>query len=101
MGTNVKQLSNADSPLTSLLKSGDRGWRAGFCSAVLVQTNGWQASLPANDEGLDGCDEVLDRGDGPLRMACRVMVPKEISTRFCQGPDVELRCSVIGLSRSH
>jgi hypothetical protein len=37
------------------------------------------AVAPAVDEGLDGGDEVLDRGEAARRMACRVMMPKKTS----------------------
>ncbi len=38
----------------------------------------------------------------PRRIACRVMIPKKISTMFSQDPEVGVKCSVIlGLRSSH
>ena len=56
---------------------------------------GVAAVVPAVDEGLDGGDEVLDRGEAARRMACRVMMPKKTSTMFSHDPDVGVKCSVI------
>jgi hypothetical protein len=49
-------------------------------SAVLVQADGWQRSFQPVDEGLNRVDQVFHGGELPRRIACRVMMPKKIST---------------------
>jgi hypothetical protein len=65
-------------------------------SAVLVQVKGAVAAVvPAVDEGLDGGDQVGTEVKLPRRIACRVMIEKNTSTRFSHDPDVGVKCSVI------
>jgi hypothetical protein len=56
----------------------------------------WLAAfVPAVDEGLDGGDEVLDRGEGASADGLAGDVPKKISTMFSQDPLVGVKCIVI------
>ena len=64
-------------------------------SAVLVQVKGWQRSFhPAMKVSMaairSGTEVKL-----PRRIACRVMIEKNTSTRFSHYPDVGVKCSVI------
>jgi hypothetical protein len=54
----------------------------------LGQPNGPAVVVPAVDECLDRADGSLTEVKVPRRIACRVMMPKKISTRFNQLPDV-------------
>ena len=61
----------------------------------LVQVKGWPAVVPPVDEGLDGGNEVLDRGEDAAADALRVMIEKKTSTRFGHDPDTSVKCQVI------
>jgi hypothetical protein len=53
------------------------------------------ALVPAVDECLDRGDEVLTEVKVPRRMACRVVMPKKISTTFSHDPEVGVKCMTI------
>ena len=49
-------------------------------SAVLVQTNGWLRSFHASMKMSIAAVRSLTEVNVPRRMACRVMIPKKISS---------------------
>ncbi len=51
------------------------------------------AFIPPVDEGADGCDQVLDGGEGAAADRLPGDDPKKISTRFSQLPEVGVKCS--------
>ena len=64
-------------------------------SASLVQTNGWQRSFqPLMNAVIDSIRSSTELYV-PRRMACRVMIPKKISTMFSHDPLVGVKCTVI------
>ena len=71
-------------------------------SAVLVQVNGWQRSFRPSMKALIAVTRSLTLVKVPRRMAWRVMMPKNTSTRFSHDPEVGVKCSVIlGFFASH
>ena len=50
------------------------------------------AVVPGVDEGFDGGDEVLTEVNVPRRIAWRVMISKNTSTRFSHDPEVGVKC---------
>ncbi len=63
-------------------------------SAVLVQTNGWQRSFQPSMKAPIAATRSLTEVKVPRRMACRVMIPKKISTWVSQLPEVGVKCSL-------
>ena len=64
-------------------------------SAVLVQAKGSQRSFqPSMNRSIASINSLTERCV-PRRMAWRVMIPKKISTRFNQDPEVGVKCRVI------
>ena len=57
--------------------------------------NGWQRSFQPSMKRLIAVVSSLTLVKVPRRIACRVMIPKNTSTRFSQDPDVGVKCSVI------
>src|SRR3954471_853415 len=71
-------------------------------SAVLVQVKGWQRSLWASMNARMAVTSCLTLSKEPRRIAWRVMIPKNTSTRFSHEPEVGVKCSVIrGCLASH
>jgi hypothetical protein len=71
-------------------------------SAVLVHTKGWQRSFQASMNVLIAVMRSGTEGKLPRRIAWRVMIEKNASTRLSQLPDVGVKCSVIlGFFASH
>ena len=66
--------------------------RARISSAVLVQTNGLQRSFHPSMKAPMAAIKSLTEVKVPRRIACRVMIPKKISTRFSQLPEVGVKC---------
>jgi hypothetical protein len=66
-------------------------------SAGLVQTNGSHRSFQPSMKVSIALMRSLTDVKVPRRMAWRVMIPKKISTRFSQEPEVGVKCSVIRL----
>ena len=64
-------------------------------SAVLVQTNGSQRSFQPSMNLWIAAMRSFTEVKVPRRIACRVMIPKKISTMFSQDPDVGVKCMVI------
>ena len=64
-------------------------------SAVLVHTKGSQRSFQPSMKASMEAMSCLTLVKVPRRMAWRVMMPKKISTRFIQDPDVGVKCIVI------
>ena len=64
-------------------------------SASLVQTNGSQRSFQPSMKRRMASTRSPTESKLPRRMAWRVMIPKKISTRFNQDPEVGVKCRVI------
>ena len=64
-------------------------------SASLVQTNGSQRSFQPSMNRVMASISSRTEPKVPRRMACRVMIPKKISTRLSQDPEVGVKCRVI------
>jgi DNA-binding LacI/PurR family transcriptional regulator len=61
-------------------------------SAVLVQTKGWQRSFQPSMNASIAAMRSLTEVKVPRRMACRVRMPKKISTMFSHDPEVGVKC---------
>ena len=57
-------------------------------SASFVQTKGWQRSFQPSMNAVIASIRSRTEPKVPRRMACRVMIPKKISTRLSQDPEV-------------
>ena len=64
-------------------------------SAVLVQMKGWQRSFQPAMKARMAVVSSLTLSKEPRRMAWRVMIEKNTSTRLSQDPDVGVKCSVM------
>ena len=64
-------------------------------SASLVQTNGSQRSFQPWMKRRMASMSSLTESKLPRRMAWRVMIPKKISTRLSQDPEVGVKCRVM------
>ena len=64
-------------------------------SASLVQMNGSQRSFQPSMNARMASTSSRTESKLPRRMAWRVMIPKKISTRFSQDPEVGVKCRVI------
>ena len=56
--------------------------------------NGWQRSFQPSMKARIAVTSSLTLSKDPRRMAWRVMIPKNTSTRFSQDPEVGVKCSV-------
>jgi hypothetical protein len=71
-------------------------------STVLVQVKGRQRSFRTSMNVLIAVTNSMTLAKVPRRMACRVMIPKNTSTRFSPDQEVGVKCYVIrGLRASH
>ena len=66
-----------------------------IASASLVQTKGVQRSFQPSMNAVMASVRSRTEPKVPRRMACRVMIPKKISTRLSQEPEVGVKCRVI------
>ncbi len=64
-------------------------------SAFLVQLKGWRRSFQAWMTFWIAVMRSLTLVKVPRRMACRVMMPKKISTMFSHDPDIGVKRMVI------
>src|SRR6476620_999613 len=63
-------------------------------SAVLVQLNGWQSVFQLSMNLVIALMRSVTELNAPRRIACRVMMPKKISTMLSQDPEVGVKCMV-------
>ncbi len=64
-------------------------------SALFVQVKGWARSFQPSMYSPIASSRSLTLWKVPRRMACRVMIPKKISTMFNQDPLVGVKCRTI------
>ena len=56
--------------------------------------NGWQPSFQPSMKASMAAMGSLTEVNVPRRIACRVMIPKKISTMFSQDPEAGVKCGV-------